>query len=683
MDAYLLKKYLFIFGLLPIGYISSGQVDPTAFDFKSSNLPIVIIETANGNEIKNEPKVFGSMKILSNTRGERNLLSDKSNSDAISFEGIIAIEIRGSSSQTLPKKQYLFTTYDTEGDKEDVSLLGMPRENDWILNGLAFDPSLMRDYLSYELYRHMGEYASRGQYCEVIINGDYRGLYILMEKLKADNNRINIRRIDEDDLDGDNLTGGYITKLDKIEGSDVVGWSTPNYLGGQSNFVHEFPKPGDINVNQHRYIKGIFDDLSQTAQDGNSDIMDGYPSVIDIPSFLNFILINELSANVDAYEFSTYFHKDKNGKLRAGPIWDHNLTFGNDLTQWGFNRSFTNVWQFDNGDNVGPMFWKDLFDDEVFRCHLSRRWSELTSSGGALSEEHIFGLIDSIHTEISEASVREKVRWNTFNSLRTNLDQIKAFIDERSIWMTQQLGPFDACQSVITPQLVISKIQYHPVSPGSADENDLEFVEISNAGDETIDLTGIYFGGTGLVYQFPPGQTMDVGEKIILAGGGPTFNAHYQTEPHDEYTRSLDNGGQTIELLDAFGNLIDHVTYDDSEPWPTAADGKGSYLELIDLNSDNNDPANWKATDIELILSISPKEDEIRIYPNPTKKVIRIDSKETVHRVEIYDQGGQSILHAVMTNHSSGLLLPDLKPGVYYINIQYEKGWVSRKLIIK
>ncbi len=644
----------------------------TPSEFRSSNLPVVFIETRNGKQIKDEPKIFGTMKILSNPDDRRNYLEDISNTEAISYNGKIAIEIRGSSSQALPKKQYLFTTYDKDENKENVSILGMPKENDWILNGLAYDPSLMRDYLCYELYRSMGEYASRGRYCELVINGQYRGLYILMEKLKADKNRIDIRKIKEDDLEGENLTGGYIIKSDKIEGTDVVAWG--------SNFIHEFPKPDEINSNQHNYIKSVFEALTQTAKEGNSNTIGGYPSIIDIPSFLNYILINELSSNVDAYVFSTYFHKDKNGKLRAGPIWDHNLTFGNDLKELGYDRSQTDIWQFDNSAST---FWEDLYNNDVFRCHLSKKWFELTSPGGTLSEKEIFNLIDSVHLQIREASVREKSRWNTIESLQDNIDQLKSFIQTRSAWITKQLGSFDACQTVPAPSLVISKIHYHPVGDESVEENDLEFIEITNNGDEPAELEGIYFGGTGLTYQFSAGETLAAGKRIMLSGGAEAFYSYYQLEPYDNYTRSLDNGGQTIELLDAFGNLIDYVAYDNSEPWPAAADGEGSYLELIDLNTDNNDPSNWKAISSEMMHSLLIQENEIMIYPNPTEKMIRIDSKETVQKVEIFDQSGQSILHTIMTYHSNKLLLPDMKPGVYFINIQYEKGWVSRKLIVE
>ena len=157
----------------------------------------------------------------------------------------------------LDKKQYAFTPYDDLGEKVNVSLLDMPKENDWILNGLAYDASYIRDFISYKLSNLTGNYASRGRYCEVVLNGDFQGIYVLQEKLKADDSRININKIKETQLTLPKLTGGYITKTDKIEGlENVAAWSMDNYGGYQSNFLHEHPKLTTIQPEQHEYIKG-------------------------------------------------------------------------------------------------------------------------------------------------------------------------------------------------------------------------------------------------------------------------------------------------------------------------------------------------------------------------------------------------------------------------------------------
>ena len=266
---------------------------PVEINLSSTTLPIVLIETS-GQTIRDEPKIDATLTIINKGNGQDNTLGDANDPTALNYNGDIQIEIRGSSSQALPKKSYGFTTY-LGNDKQNVSLLGMPSENDWILNSLAFDPSLLRDYFSYELARALGEYASRGQYCEVLINGEYTGLYILQEKLKADNNRININRIEATDNALPELSGGYITKSDKTTGGDPVAWSMPNYSGWFTDFIHEVPNPFEVTSEQNDYIQSVFEELSVASATSNTSLTDGYPSLIDIPSAKSFFGLNTAS----------------------------------------------------------------------------------------------------------------------------------------------------------------------------------------------------------------------------------------------------------------------------------------------------------------------------------------------------------------------------------------------------
>jgi hypothetical protein len=641
--------------------------------FTDTNLPIVFINTEGGQTIPDEPKILADMKIVYRDNGERTFVTDQDNEEYIDFEGKIKIEIRGSSSQSLPKKQYGFKTYDQLGDEKiNVELLGMPKENNWILNGLAFDPSLMRDYISYNLSRSIGEYASRTHYCEVVLNGVYNGLYVLQEKMKQDDNRIDITPVGDNE---DNvLTGGYITKSDKIDASDPIAWSMPNYLGYETNFVHAEPDPEDVTTLQHNYIKGQFESLQSAASNGNSSKIDGYPSIIDIPSFLNFIILNELASNVDAYEFSTYFHKDKNGKLRAGPVWDFNLTYGNDLFLWGYDRSFTNVWQFDDGENVGAQFWKDLFDDTAFRCYLSKRWHELTAEGQPLHASTILTLVDDTYQLINEATAREQLTWGTVSDHDQNVENMKRWITERIDWINAQIGPSTMCSDVATPPLVISKINYHPNSEEFGEISEQEFIEITNTGATAVDLTGIYFGGTGFVYQFPSNSALSGGDSLQLANDNNTFEAKYGRPAFGEFTRSLSNNSERLLLLDGFGNVIDEVTYADDTPWPEEADGGGYFLQVIDLIANNDDPTNWRAEIDRLTWPIVGLKnlfvhDEITIYPNPSTNKCMIRSRSEMKMITLTDVQGQLLTQTTTSKRFHSLDLAQYSSGVYILRV--------------
>lgn len=661
--------------------------DLTGQTLTDSNLPIVIIQMDDNRDIPNDPRANGNMKIIYRGDGQRNFVSDQNNEDLLDYNGRIEIEIRGSSSSTLEKKQYGFSTLeDDDSDTDNVKLLDMPSENDWILNGLAFDSSLVRDYISYNLSRQIGQYAPRVKYCEVIINGNYRGLYLLSEKIKADDNRVDINKIDELDIELPRLSGGYITKTDKIEGNDIAVWSMPVRSSNEANFVHEVPDADDATFQQTNYIRGVFESLANTASAGNASFSTGYPSIIDVPSFIDFMLLNEVSSNVDAYTFSTFFHKDRNGKLRAGPIWDFNLTYGNDLVMYNLDRSHTDIWQFDNWDNVGPMFWKDLFDDNDFHCYLSRRWSQLTASGMPLNLTEIESFINETVDLISEASARDEQRWGSINgSVTRHTDAIKSWLSSRVLWMSQHLGSHSACDNVTTPPLVITKIHYRPTDYPASDSGDQEFIEILNNGSSEVDLTGVYLGGTGLVYQFPVGSTIAGQESIVIVSNEITYRQKYDVTPFGEFSRHLSNDGQHISLLDGFGNVIDSLTYNDQLPWPVEADGDGYYLELIDPDLDNSDAANWMATrDLELSLGAGDLvETQVQIYPNPAEGLISLESPQAIRFVQLLDLNGKILAEYPLNSELSAQInISGYKNGLYFIKVILDKGSVVERILL-
>jgi hypothetical protein len=674
-----MKKFFILFSLLfAVGIQLSAQ------DFTDSNLPIVIIKTDGNAEIQDQTRILGSMKIIYTGENGRNYVSDENSPSALNYNGRIKIEIRGSSSQILTKKQYSLTTLQSDNiSNNNVSLLGMPNENDWVLNGLAYDPSYIRDYLSYTLSRKIGNYAPRTQYCEVIINGDYRGLYLLQEKIKVDDNRVDIVKISPSDNVMPDLSGGYITKADKVTAEDPAAWTMSSYLGNTASFIHEFPKPTAITTTQNTYIQSIFEKLKNSA--ANSSATNGFPAVIDVPSFVDFMLINELAANVDAYQFSTFFHKDKNGKLRAGPLWDLNLTYGNDLFFWGLDRSKTDLWQFDNGDNIGAKFWKDLFDNSVYKCYMSKRWNELTQSGAPLHLASLETLIDETVVKISEAVVREQERWPVGTDHASNINGIKTFLADRITWMKNNMGSFSACNNVQTPPLVITRIMYQPnTSADFPDSNDQEFIEILNNGTEPVNLAGFYFSGTGFAYQFPSYTLLPQG-VLQLANNPATFRQRYGYYPFGEFVHNLSNTGKKITLADAYGNVIDEVEYSNQEPWPNVA-GNGYHLKLISPYLDNNLPSSWIASDeqIETNIVVGVEETniaEIKIYPNPADNQLTITSSNIISDLKLFDLQGRLL---EIFNSGSSTITVDLNRysrGMYILMMTINERTVIHKIV--
>ena len=671
-----------------LGFVLFFSFNSSAQTFTDSNLPIVSITTDNNPntnlplDILDDPKILATMKIIKRPDGTRNYLTDINTPAFLNYNGRIGIEIRGSSSQTLPKKGYGLTTLKADNtSNNNVELLGMPSENDWVLNGIAFDPSLIRDYLSYNLSRQIGNYATRTAYCEVMINGEYKGLYILQEKIKAGTDRVNVLKIGTSDITSPNVTGGFITKADKTTGGDPIAWSMPSYTT-TVDFIHELPKPAAVLPAQTAYIYDQFLQLASTSNANATSVINGYPSVIDVPSFVDFMLINELASNADAYQFSTYFHKDRNGKLRAGPIWDFNLTYGNDLFLWGYDRSKTNIWQFSNGDNEGAKFWTDLFNNPLYKCYFAKRWNQLTQTGQPLNYSSLVQFIDATLSYISEAKVREHQKWGTVTNQDTEITNLKTFLSNRISWITTNLGSYSGCNSVVVPALVINKINYNPIISDGFPANDLEFIEIKNTGATTVNLTGFYLRELGVSYQFPANSSVLANESIFLASNPTTFKAKYGITAYGQFTRNLSNSSQKLVLADGFGNTIDSVEYFDVAPWPADADGQGSYLQLIDTALDNSLASSWiSSSSVTLATPSYVETSTISVYPNPVADILNIRAEKTIKGIKIFDVSGHLITEIKPKSDLISLDFSSYSKGLYFITIYDENTFTTTKII--
>lgn len=428
--------------------------------FSSSNLPIVIINT-NGAGIPDEPKIPATMGIINRGGGARNNVSDPFND----YNGKIGIELRGSTSQLFPKKQYGIELKTDAGADRSASLLGMPPEEDWVLFGPYNDKSLMRDVLTYQVGRSLGRiYAPRTRYCEVIINNEYLGVYALIEKIKRDENRVNIARLRPEDNAGVELTGGYILKVDKTEGNSGAGFDSkippsPNPRSQVITFQYEYPKYNEITNPQKAYIQNFVNSFEAALNGPDfTDLQKGYYKYIDVDSFVDYLIMTELTRNVDGYRISTFLYKQKDtegGKLVMGPIWDYNLAFGNaDYCSGGATSGF--AYDFNSLCNTDfwlvPFWWRRLMQDPSFKNRLGGRWETLRA--GPLSTDRIHARIDSISNLLNESQQRNFQKWpvlgryvwpNFFvgQTYRIEVDWLKNWITMRAIWLDNNFPKFD------------------------------------------------------------------------------------------------------------------------------------------------------------------------------------------------------------------------------------------------
>ena len=454
---------------------SSNLTNPPELD--TGALPYIRIMT--DVSIENEPKVAGDIAIFENQR--------------LSFSSPIGIEYRGSTSFRLSdKKSYGFETWDENDQDVNKSILGFPEEEDWILTGhvfrsssnTIFDPSLMHHYIGYEMYRSMGHYASRSKFVELEVNRDYVGTYVFMEKLKRDNDRIDIAKMTPNDNELPNVSGGYILKIDKTSGGDVApneplayyydNWAddaryseaisfrsnydiygnplnTPAfnspYHSGQfleTYFLYEYPKSDEISSAQKQYIQNYIHDFETALlQDDFSSDQRTYTEYIDLDSFVDFFIINEITGNVDGYRISTYLHKDRDAKLKMGPIWDLNIGYNRQnripFTDWIAN--YNN--HVDRDPWMVPFWWPRLLEDPVFQQRLKQRWQALRSN--QLSTATVLGLVQSTSNYLVEngAIERNYERWSGVAVDYTQaIEELKNYLDNRLSWMDGQINAF-------------------------------------------------------------------------------------------------------------------------------------------------------------------------------------------------------------------------------------------------
>lgn len=427
-----------------------------AQSFSSSKLPIVVLNT-EGDTIISDPKIRAHMGIIDNGPGVENKLTDPFNN----YNGDVGIEIRGSSSKLFPKKQYGIELWDVDGNGIDASLLGLPEEEDWILFAPYNDKSLMRDVLAYKLGREMGRYAPRTKYFELVLNGNYEGVYVLIEKIKRNKKRLNIDKLKPEEIGGDDVTGGYILKVDKKTGGSGEGWESEHRpLHGNNNqkifFQLQDPKPEEVVKEQLLYIQQYMKDFEDALAGENfKDPETGYAKYIDVPSFIDFFIANEVTKNVDAYRISTFLHKQNindGNKLVMGPIWDFNLGFGNaDYCTNGNPEGFVmNFNEFCPEDYwLVPFWWERLMEDENFQNQLRTRWVELRQ--GPFQTNNILTYVDSVATVLDEGPQQRNFKkwpvlgqyvWPNYyvgQSYQDEVNWMKTWITQRMDWLDNNI----------------------------------------------------------------------------------------------------------------------------------------------------------------------------------------------------------------------------------------------------
>ncbi len=540
----------------------------SAVDLQESNLPIVVINPSG--EIKDDDRVYAEMGIIWN-KAAKNHLTDGRND----YDGRIMIEYHGKSSLMFPKKSYRFETQDEDGQNLNTSILDMPAEDDWILYAPYSDKTLMRNFLIYTLAGEINDYAPRVRYCELIVDGEYKGVYVMTEKIEVDNDRVDVQELTPQDKTEPAITGGYIFRKDKIDEGDnllSLDWSNTDLI------INE-PKADEINEEQEQWLRDhLYEFDRQLHAEGN------YADYVDVESFVHNFLIVELAKNIDGYRFSTYFHKDREKKIVAGPVWDYNLSLGNADYNYGWDPQ---GWYYPVITETQLFWFKEMIEDPDFYNYSIYRWKELRK--GELSLNHIFSLIDHWAQKLEEPRKRNFTRYDIlgqyvwpnpgypqsgsegYNNAPTTgapvtwegeVENLKHFIRERLKWMDEQFGVNSMKFHLDVAEAPNGKIIYnHDIITDSV------YTE-TFSGDSTISLQAVASQG----YRFKHWTKREVGndtEKLVEKGSNWSY---------------LDDG--TAPAADWIEESFDDAAWERGDA--QLGYGDGDEATLVDYGTDEN-----------------------------------------------------------------------------------------------
>jgi hypothetical protein len=412
------------------------------------DLPILVMDVYGAGKPKTD-YVDAAVLAIDPTNGVTSL------SAAPSIASRAGVHVRGQSSAEYEKTAYRLELRGNDDQDADYPLFGLPADSDWALRAPYFDKSLIHDAFAYSMGNEMGLSVPRFRFCEVYLNldggalsaADYMGVYLLTETVKVSKDRLDLAKLKKTDLTPPAIEGGYIFKFDYFVAEEPLLTCT----GPRSTCWRylEVVEPDPLQPQQkawlNQYVQSFHDALHSPDF---ADPVKGYRAWIDIPSFIDYTIVSEFSRNTDAYMRSAYFHKDRAGKLTAGPLWDYDLTWGTgglrsnlEVAGWQYQEQYRNQRAHD--------WFVRLFQDPAFVEQVAARWRELRA--GPLSDAALDARVGWLTAPVGAGAERNFQRWPilTFNHLANWVTTPTAptwegQVDVTLTWMRQRAAWLDA-----------------------------------------------------------------------------------------------------------------------------------------------------------------------------------------------------------------------------------------------
>ena len=427
------------------------QLHSNVMDF-DSNLPLVIVNQFD--DVMHPEGHYRSTVCFSvidrDSDGRARLLTDN-----LHLQSRSESNYRGTSSLAFPKKQFGLRLIDDEDENRNEPILGLPSENNWIMHAPWDDRTLIRNAIAYQVSSDMGRYAPRTRFVELFLHdgidpvshSHYHGVYMLVERIKWDNNRVDIEKLTPQDNAEPEVTGGYILNFEAGREYHIESTSR------RTRFALVRPQDEDITPQQRSWIQNYLGDLESALFGGNyRDPDQGYAAFLDPESFIDHHLITETFKEMDGYRLSTFMHKDRGGRMIMGPVWDYNLSLGNYTTTEGWNGHDPTGWYYTHVPEDWYLngWYNRLFQDPEFQQRYRERWWELRQS--AFATDHIVNMIHWYVDKLGEAIDRNFERWDIlgedvwrwsregFDTYEEEIGYMVNWIETRLEWIDSQMG---------------------------------------------------------------------------------------------------------------------------------------------------------------------------------------------------------------------------------------------------
>ena len=426
-------------------YLKIGGTSAAELQNFSSRLPVLILDNHGAGPLKKDLVDHPGWLYRYPASGPPAL------SNVTDVATAVNMTVRGSSSAGFPKKSYSLDLRDGNGGKNSQPLVGSVPSKNWVLNGpWYFDISFIKNSFIYTLSNRMNRWAPATQPVELYFHhtgdlgaADYAGVYILTESIEVDDQKVDIKSLQDSASPTADPTGGYLIKLDSPDADEFSWLTTRDVPGGNSEVIVASHKAAELSTAQRNYIRNYVQQMEDTlfTEFQKGFVTRNYLDYIDRASWVDHHLLNVFASNFDAFERSAYFSKDRGGKLVAGPIWDFDRAFG---AATYFAKTPPDMWFIPGGVNFFQTgWWGALTRDAEFMQDWVDRWQSLRQN--LFSDASLLGLADSLSGVIGpEALARDTAKWpQTTPEYATGatggVAAMKTWITARTAWIDAQL----------------------------------------------------------------------------------------------------------------------------------------------------------------------------------------------------------------------------------------------------